>query len=533
MLIFALETHNFHVELTVSNIIMLRTRITLCLVLGMAISASAQQLAIDTMSFHPSTPEELVACGISPRVDEPTLDYDLMIRSYRGPSWAYANEGGTYTAVVYNNGKRRAMDYKIITVRNGHGEVTWDFPRVFEPGMALTFNCTIVYPYPQVGQTHTFQYRIDFIDDEDNSNNDSEVISTEVLFPRQSQVEKINGEVADGKVSLSWDYPTAYRVSDDMEGHTLYLTDYVEQYIFCDEDGGITRSPNDADIPNVGSPMAFMVLDPERYGLGAAHSGQQVLASFPVVNPDTGEAMAKDDWFLSPWLLPGHTFSCWIKSALEDCGNDMYELLYTNISSRPSDFTSLGEPKPAPKEWTKVEVKLPDYSGSDGFYVAVRATSTEGNVLLIDDVECLENLPPRQWVEGYKLYRDGVLLASLPYDGMEYIDEPEAEGEYSYTVTALYSVNGAMTESAPCEPYVASVKSQGIHDLIVEKDITVYGQDGALIIEGGQVCDAMVATVTGRVLLSGSLGASRVAYPLPGGIYIVKVDSKYYKLMLK
>lgn len=67
---------------------------------------------------------------------------------------------------------------------------------------------------------------------------------------------------------------------------------------------------------------------------------------------------------------------------------------------------------------------------------------------------------------GYKVYRDGAVIAELPANASSFEDSNVSDGTHRYTVTALFGER----ESAPCEELTIVIENTGITDIVTDGD---------------------------------------------------------------
>ncbi|MDE7412306.1 MAG: choice-of-anchor J domain-containing protein [Muribaculaceae bacterium] len=332
-------------------------------------------------------------------------------------------------------------------------------------------------PTPGEAGDLNFMVYANYADDEYPDNN--EVIHTvQVLESHVSAPENLSGtQIEENAVRLEWEAPSEYMVyktTEDFESYEPCTTTNLGEWKTIDVDGRRTIGLGEANFPNNGAPMAFMVFNPESIGVPAGnteanpHSGKQYLVSFATIldNPDDHN----DDWLISPALSGNaQTISFYAKQMITNFGPEDLEILYSNTGREIADFTLLKEIKVSgAASWEKFEADLPEGS----LYFAIRVVTAKGHMLLLDDVT-FEKGSSKE-IKNYNVYRNNAKIGSVNGNVLTFTD-PEAESKSIYHVSAVYVTGEESSFSNPFE-----LELSGITAIIPNMEYNVVGVEGIL-----------------------------------------------------
>lgn len=299
-------------------------------------------------------------------------------------------------------------------------------------------------------------------------------------------------------VVLSWSAPdniTGGTVTESFEHCEPWATAGIGDWTTVDADGFRTFGIYDVEWPGKMEPHAFIVFNPSlATGLDGdeeefmPHSGKQFLACFgadPEEPANVGD-VRNDDWLISPMLSGDAQTISFYAQSLDPYGSpETFEVLASAGGSSLSDFdTVVGRRTANRAGWTLYTFELPE--GTQ--YFAIHVISVNCYALFVDDItyEAASAV-----VEGYNVYRDGKLLASVETPGYTDI---QSGGSHAYFVGVRYNrgESGASNEVV--------ISSSGISD--ISADIKE---------------DADIFTLTGIRVGHGCADLER----LPAGIYLM------------
>ncbi|MDE6681927.1 MAG: choice-of-anchor J domain-containing protein, partial [Muribaculaceae bacterium] len=190
-------------------------------------------------------------------------------------------------------------------------------------------------------------------------------------------------------------------------------------------------------MPHFREPYAWIVWNPYEFELNLdeypafiPHSGEQFIATFNAFYPWELPNGSNDDWIISP-ELSGHPqeISFFVGKYLDNFGKEeKYEILWSDGSTNPADFTLLAAEEVERSKWYEVKYQLPD--GAKRF--AIRYVGVDQYAVFIDDITYE---PPVPVLKGFNVYRNGSLEAFTEKETYQ-IDHSHSGDRYS--VTALY-----------------------------------------------------------------------------------------------
>lgn len=474
---------------------------------------------------------EVVNCGIT-ALDAITvavpLENDLVIRKLNGPATVKAGEDVEITATVDNNGSLNAASYTVDFYCNDKKFDT-QYGENLAAGAHESFLCTISTDIFTEDTLDVYAV-VTFDADEDVDSNTTPTLSIEVVKSTLPAPEGLAATVAEnGDVELTWeaiDFGAAVEVTrtDDMEDGDDFAQEYKD-WTFVDADGAVVGGFQGTDIPGIAagsSTASFFVFNKEALGLNQtfdAHSGVKYLAA--LFRYDDGTT---SDWAISPELTgAAQTISFWAKSYSANYPEKI-EVYYTTAQSvDPADFVKLSDfgSVTVPGEWTLYEAALP--AGATHF--AIHSCATGSFMLMLDDItyKCMEGMENPL---GYNVYRDGVKLNGAPVETAAYTDTDATEGEHTYNVSAVY----AKGESKPSAGVTVDVTS-GIAN-IGGKAVSVKVVDHAIVVTGAAGKTINVHAVDGKTIAARE-GAAVTTVKVVSGTYVVTVDGKAYKVLVK
>ena len=275
---------------------------------------------------------------------------------------------------------------------------------------------------------------------------------TELISIMQIDVKTVSNltasEAADG-VTLSWTAPelSAETITDSFEDYELWANEQFGDWRLADLDDAWTMGFSNYTFPEMEEAYAYIVFNPDEMAISEyadentppaselaymkAHSGQQYLATF-APKDDMGVDRA-DDWLISPCLNgDAQTIKFWAKSLAKN-GWEHYEVLYSATDTQVGSFrVAKAESRIETTAWTEIEAELPD----GALYFAIRhLTPTElGYGMFVDDVTFTVG---DGQIQGYNVYRNDELVATLPSDATTYADL-KGEPDSRYRISVLY-----------------------------------------------------------------------------------------------
>ncbi len=353
---------------------------------------------------------------------------------------------------------------------------------------------------------------------DDENENDNEATSQISILQNAVPTVTLNLTTEDGKATLSWDKPTLYQlgtnVTENFDDETKFepfstggidkYNEYgmLDEWFMWDADGIHTFTfANHDSYPNASGIMAWQVFKPSEVfdfeGADAAakpiyepHSGNQYMAAFG--SEIQGGVEPSDNWLVSPQLdRSQQTIKFWTKLFNKNFTPETIEVRYTTEDVDFADYRLLTTIKQVDAEWTERTVTLPYGT----LFFALRHTSEDKFVVVVDDISFRNSTPSGEGdamtIAGYRIYRDGILIATVGAEDLSFTDEDLIEGDHTYNVTVVYSPD---VESPMSEP----VYTTAIDNIVIDgmsENICIFATDGRLIANGKNALKSLKAGV--------------------------------------
>ena len=404
-------------------------------------------------------------------------NYDLKASFRKYPQQMTAGEKAEITVKVKNIGIKnvRGSKYAVSLYSDGQLLQTIDnedddnYTHDIDAGKSYDY--TFEYVAPASAGTKTLKVVVTYEADERQGNNTEEV-SVNVLASELLPAPVLTGEPADNGMTLTWSDPKG-KVVDGAEDYVAFSYDGLGAWIMYDGDKGYTQKANNwnasIEYPNWSTPKAYIVMNPVKAGFDLAvggekfapHGGDQYFAAWWTAVPDDseegGHQVANDDWMISPRLSGAEqTISFWAKGykSVEAEGYvtemnypEQMRVLATEAEYKSADDMDMADWTVvrdtfvvSNTEWTEYTAELPAATK----HFALQCCSQEGFVLLVDDIAFTIE---EKTIIGYKVYRNGQLLATLPAIVSTYVDTQAVPGAI-YTVVAIYEQGESMPSNA-------------------------------------------------------------------------------------
>lgn len=443
-------------------------------------------------------------------------------------------EAGSTVAlgVTYENlGTVAASGLKVSIYRDGSHVATLDAPAV-APGesghVAYEAPTSTVMP-PSIAYTA----RVEYAADANTADNVSAPAAVALTYPAYPAVSGLTASASPAGVALDWTAPDLDKrpyVADteDFESGTPFATaagGWSSVKLDAGRNGAIEGLSIPCVVPGETAAPFFVfdtsiVPDSPGYSHFGAYSGDRYMAAVYNASPDE----PLDVLLISPRLCgEAQTVAFRAKSCLSLFAESL-EVVYSTGGDAPADFEGnvALRVQALPGEWTRLSAELPE--GTE--YMAVRATSVDRYMLMIDDIEC--SLATSQRMElsllGYNVYRDGLRLNDAPLTSTSYVDTA-APADAAYLVTAVYDRG----ESVPSEAAVVSGVSAGP----VVCDASVCGGRASITVTGAASRQMSVFTPDGRLIHTSECVSDSHTVSVPAGVYIVAVGNLRAKVLVK
>lgn len=293
-------------------------------------------------------------------------------------------------------------------------------------------------------------------------------------------------------------------------------------WIFVDADGIAQKGVNGVNTAKKFAAMVaenFTAKNSWEMSLECA-DGSKCLAITPA-NSYSGKI---DNWIISPQVKGGTevTFQALLFYAYT--GTASIQILTSEGGTAPEDFEEWETRSIPSKTWSEISFELPE--NAQRFAIRVTAISS-GDGIMFDAFRFTGmTVPPVH--TGYNLYRDHMLLATLPAEATEHLDtEASTTMTHVYHVTALYDKGESHYSN---EARGGKTNGTGIDS--VTDGVRVTAATGEILIEGANGENVVVCEADGKVLFSGKV-QSEARISCAPGIKIVRVGSTAIKLTVK
>lgn len=377
------------------------------------------------------------------------LDYveHNLAASLKAPTSAVAGKLTDVSVGVHNYGENAEEGFHVLLYADGKvvadSVYTATLPSVSDDVITMQFT-----PSRRNSEVEVFAEVVLQGDQQENDNR----TKTELISIMEIDVKTVTdlaaSETADG-VTLTWTAPElkAETITDSFEDYPLWANEHIGDWRLVDLDDAWSLGFNNYTFPEMEEAYAYIVFNPAEMAISEdadentapaseltylkPHSGKQYLAAF-APKDDMGVDRA-DDWLISPRLNgDAQTIRFWAKS-LANNGWEHYEVLYSSTDTQVGSFrVAKTESRIETTAWTEIEAELP----AGALYFAIRhLTPTEqGYGMFIDDVTFTVG---DGQIQGYNVYRDGELVATLASDATTY-DDQKGEANSRYRISVLY-----------------------------------------------------------------------------------------------
>ena len=323
-----------------------------------------------------------------------------------------------------------------------------------------------------------YNYKVSAIYIDGEEGEKTAALKVKIVAPTHCEAPvNVKALVRDRDVRLQWTSVIDQSApKDDMENYAHLSTGTIGDYITLDADHRPTYKPLNWSFDKVEEPGSFYVLDqsaltPAQTDL--AYSGNKFLAAFGAVKNEAEVTGYSADWIILP-LATVSTEKQWISfvaRGLEVGSKEHFRVGYSTDGTDTTNFVFIT--KTAEEVnclWKRFVFDLP--AGTK--YAAIEYVSGNGTALLIDDISIAKGAcvfrpdaalsATETFVEkvmGYYIYRDGVSLNSEPLLTNVWFDGNLPNGQYQYTVKALYntSCESALSETAQATVNYVSPKT--------------------------------------------------------------------------
>lgn len=426
-------------------------------------------------------------------------------------------------ARVENIGNYEAAGAKIYLLVDGKEVASQDLDPIM-PGKSIM--ATFKHVLSRVcGHEVEISTRVEYENDQDLSDNISDVVITKYLLPNYPAVTDLTGTSdSNQNVELNWSEPslviTPVRIIESFENGEANAVNVYGDWTFVDVDDLPTLIIDENDrFPFQGAPVGGAIADAVgHYMPYFPLTGNRFLAMC------ASEDGATNDWAISP-LLTGEAqeVTFWARS-YDSYGfmREPFNFMISTTGKEIENFTQLGEAIYTYGSWDEYKITIPEGTK----YFAINYKVDYGLMLMLDEFSFIpaDTGEPLE-IKGYNLYRDGELLnAEIIPSNIAY-DLNVAPGDHTYHVTTIFN-RGESPASNPAEVKV----TEGVADAVAGQ-VKVEGVKGAIVVTSQDATVVTVADVAGR-LVDSRMVQGTATVSLPSGIYVVTAGSTKAKVVV-
>lgn len=445
---------------------------------------------------------------------------DLAVTGISQPYMPVVGDTATITVTVANFGAEDASNYSVLFNVDDETIDEAEATEALAPGKTTTFSFTL--PITAAKKNLLYNAEVLYDGDENEDNN----ISTDVeLEPTQLDLNAPTNLTLTGNDNLSWLAPEAVdgrEVMLDFEDVPAFAADNIKGWKTYDGDGNLTISfvqYYGNYWPYNGQPLAWMVWSAKEAGTNASiwtpYEGEKCLIHWGNYGADADgrtNTDPNDDWFISPEVKGGSEFSF---VALSNDLSSVIEIRTSSTDDAPESFTNTVKSVDFSEtgKWQTVSVTLPE----DAKYVALY-NKVDGFGIMVDNISYTEAKSPV--LKGYKVYGNSEAQGFVTATSVT-----AALGNGTYAVSAIYDLGESDLSNT-----VAI--TNGIADINADQAVRVAASKGTITVTGAEGRKVEVFAAGGQLMNGGEAKATET-YSVPAGVYVVTVDSKPYKLIVK
>lgn len=460
-------------------------------------------------------------------------EYDMTFQSHNAPMSVTPGKEFSVDVNFVNNGIHKEAPESIEMYVDGEKvkEVTAE---AVDPEGVGTVTMSHSFPAVDMAISHSLQFNVVYANDHDTSDNMSAPHTLMLVDANLSPVENLKASVNnDHSVSINWDEPVMAEAGVRTETFEDWKAGEASQFGWTafDADKLAIKGLNDGTgnpvvIPGLTAfePASWAVIDNEKGNLPAsafpAKSGNKFLMSIVPVG-DSGSA---DDWMITPELSgKAQTLKFWTNNYPRYRAG--YEVLTSDGNMHMGSFKSNAVSAVNDDKWVEVSIDLPE--GTKRAAIRNISYCEDSFMLMVDDVTFEPAVAEIDDLKGYNVYREAELIGEIEATDKTYTTAgPLENGTYTFAVAAKYSHG-----ESKVVPVKVIVDSSGISSAIAE-GVHVFGGEGCIHITGAEGMNVAVYNLEGVMITAGEMGASeRIA--AASGLYVVSVDGKSYKVMVK
>ncbi len=416
------------------------------------------------------------------------LQKNMTMTAFSAPGKGKIGEELTLKARAWNIGSSTVGSYRVQLYVNGKLQEEKEGTNIASDSeQTFSFNYKPLVTDPQLTNVYMKVVTDGDMDETDDYTDTLTVSLDEPDYPTVTDLTATATTSTTAK--LTWSAPEIDNSAktDDFESYEAWSLDNVGKWTIVDGDRAYTYGLEGYEFPNEGSRIGFMVFNPSEAGIDATnlnglkpHSGKQAMVSFSL--RDNSDPV--DDWLISPQLSGlEQTISFWAKSQTSLLPEKI-EVRYSTTTTDTISFNKVvARVDSMADTWTLYSYKLP----AGAKYFAIHSMANRNYMLMVDDATFQKALLE---ISGYGIYRDSVLIDTVPANATTYSDNGLNEGTHKYQVSVIYTLGESKLSN------VAAVTT-AINSIITEADKTnnIYTIDGRLVRRNAHSAEGLPAGV--------------------------------------
>lgn len=477
------------------------------------------------------------------------VNFDASVYALEGHNYSKVGETTEFTATLVNSGIEPIITGTAWLEVVGDGQVLAARSQNFRlrntgQQMAISFSFPALQEYTNYKKLEV-RARLESEDDEVSANN-SRSLNWEVTPTELPIVGDLKGAWNDdhSAVTLTWSEPDLeYGNQLDFENVQPWaITDKIGDWKNIDEDGLMPYAIeqfayNGTPWKNIGTPRAWQVVDASALGSLIMddsrlypHSGKQYILAMSGYDPeDEGTAKKTADWLISPEIVGGTTLSYWV-TTWDPAQREVCEIWVSTTDDNIKSFTrKLGNlTKSGSAGWEFASMQLP----SDAKYVAIKYTGWNNMGYIIDDLTFTPKTLNKWEIVGYNVYRHCGDYTDFHKVGSttttSFTDELGDENGYYVVMPVVKTEVGE--KQSPRSNQVA-MWSTGVNT--VDAVTGISGGVGEINITGFNGKQVAVYSTDGKLVAASKLVSDNATVIASAGIYLVRVDNKTVKVVVR
>ena len=283
--------------------------------------------------------------------------------------------------------------------------------------------------------------------------NDSKAIEVSIGRGNNPVVTDLAAEDNGSGVALSWTEPTVETGHESFESFASFsYGEHIGDFKTVSLDGeesscfGNFRFPHDIDAKAwqvIGDKAITEIIEAAGFEntILKAADGDKLLAAFTPFTIYVGADLTSDRWLISPEVKGGSKFSFQMSAGVTG-KLETVEVLYSATDDNPESFTLIEEFKLLSAGWKDYEYTLP--AEAKYFAIRYRGNTESGFFVLLDDIHYLP-AAESPVLEGYDIYRNGMLIAENVNAPGSYTDGYKPEKATYYNIKPVVRHNGVST----------------------------------------------------------------------------------------